>query len=102
VERGSFYCSVRELAKYWSWSTFKIHAFLEKLKKNKMILVKNITGKNQIYVINYDTYQVPDYSNNTGTTHNQHRSNTNRKKINKTNKTNTNVVPELRILSKCL
>ena len=57
---------------------------------NENICLKSGTGKSSIYVMNYDTYQVPDYSNSTGTTHDQHRSNTNRKKINKINKTNTN------------
>lgn len=94
VERGSFYCSVRELAKYWNWSTQKIKTFIEKLKQNEMICIKSITGKQQIYVMNYDTYQIPDTRSIPQVSHDYPTSIPNRKKINKINKTNTNVVPE--------
>ena len=67
-----------------------------------MIGLKKDTGKQQIYVMNYDTYQVPESASGTGAGQERDRSGTNRKKINKINKTNTNVVPELRTLSKRL
>ena len=98
VERGSFYCSVRELAKYWNWTKAAVQRYLEKLKINENICLKSGTGKTLIYVMNYDTYQIPDTRSIPQVSHDYPTSIPNRKKINKTNKTNTNVVPELRIL----
>jgi hypothetical protein len=94
VERGSFYCSVRELAKYWNWTKAAVQRYLEKLKINENICLKSGTGKTLIYVMNYDTYQVPESASGTEAVQKRYTSGTNRKKINKTNKTNTNVVPE--------
>lgn len=94
VERGSFYCSVRELAKYWKWAVNSVQRYLEKLQKCQMIVLNCVHGKTVIYVMNYDTYQVPDNIKDTGRIRDGYGTDTNRKKINKTNKTNTNVVPE--------
>jgi len=94
VERGSFYCSVRELAKHWKWAVNSVQRYLEKLQKCQMIVLNCVHGKTVIYVMNYDTYQIRDNYDSTEKVQEQYTSSTNRKKINKTNKTNTNVVPD--------
>ena len=58
VERGSLITSVRYLAKEWNWSEKAVRSFLKRLEKEEMVGLSTEHGKTQIYVINYDRYQI--------------------------------------------
>jgi len=57
VERGSFYCTQRELAATWQWGTTKVRSFLNVTQSQNMISIDNKTKKTLISVCNYEVYQ---------------------------------------------
>ena len=65
VVRTSLVTSVRFLAKHWTWSEKAVRTFLKRLEKDGMIRTETGLGKTQIYIINYDTYQLTGHTQDT-------------------------------------
>ena len=58
VPRGNLICSLKHLVREWNWSEKAVRSFLKRLEKEEMIRISTGLGKTQIYVINYDRYQI--------------------------------------------
>jgi DNA-binding transcriptional regulator YhcF (GntR family) len=58
VVRTSLVTSVRYLAQQWRWSEKAVRTFLKRLEKEGMIRTETGLGKTQIFVTNYDSYQL--------------------------------------------
>lgn len=56
VQRGEFAASNRFLQKRWNWSNTKVSNFLNYLKKNGMIKIRNDTGNTILTLIKYRDY----------------------------------------------
>lgn len=66
VERGSFYCTLRELQAEFMWgSPNRVERFLKMLSERNMAVVSRETAKTYITICNYDKYQSTE--NNGGT-----------------------------------
>jgi len=52
IKYGEVYAPIRSLSKWWGWNISKVHRFLEKLKKHKMIR----RSGSIIHLINYKNY----------------------------------------------
>ena len=65
VVRTSLVTSVRYLAQHWRWSEKAVRTFLKRLEKEEMIRTETGLGKTQIFVINYDSYQLSGQASDT-------------------------------------
>lgn len=57
VPRGSWFVSQRTLQKRWGWSRTKVFMFLNTLKSEQMVNIKQTTRGSIIEVLNYEVYQ---------------------------------------------
>jgi len=57
INRGESIKSLENWGKRWSWDKSAVKRFLELLKKDNMIELKNETVTTRLTVCNYDTYQ---------------------------------------------
>lgn len=60
VPRGSWFISQRTLQKRWGWSRTKVFMFLNTLKSEQMVNIKQTTRGSIIEVLNYGIYQSAD------------------------------------------
>ena len=67
VERGSFYCTQRELAQRFQWGTTKIRNFLKLTQEQNMLVINNETKKTLVSVCNYEEYQSKQNNDKTTT-----------------------------------
>ena len=65
VVRTSLVTSVRYLAQHWGWREKAVRTFLKRLEKEEMIRTETGLGKTQIFVINYDSYQLSGQASDT-------------------------------------
>ena len=57
IKAGGFYTSEVKLSERWGWSRKKVHAFLELLEKDEMVVVKRDSKGTAIFLLNYGNFQ---------------------------------------------
>lgn len=67
VERGSFFCTQRELAHRFQWGTTKTRNFLKLTQEQNMLELNNETKKTLVSVCNYEQYQSKQNNDKTTT-----------------------------------
>ena len=65
AKRGQKITSELKLGKRWKWSRGKVKTFLNRLKNESMLELKQDNRKTIITILNYDTYQSKEKINNT-------------------------------------
>lgn len=65
LQRGQLAASIRFLADRWRWDRSRVHRFLLRLKREKMIETADETGISVISICNYGTYQRVSLPNET-------------------------------------
>lgn len=65
VNRGESILSLDSWAKQWGWNKSSVIRFLEMLRKDGMIVIKNETITTRLTVCNYETYQDERNANET-------------------------------------
>jgi len=76
IKRGQKITSLHKLAKEFNCSREKVRRFLNLLKTDTMIDIVSNTRYTQITILNYDSYQTKEHTNNTRTTHAKNTSKT--------------------------
>ena len=65
VERGSFFCTLRELQSEFMWrSDSRVRNFLKMLETERMIERETNAGKTHVTICNYDEYQQAERTGN--------------------------------------
>lgn len=67
IPRGAKATSYRDLAGHWKWSVGKVIRFLKLLNTDGMISLKTEHNFVEIYLVNYEAYQNPNFTNGTET-----------------------------------
>jgi hypothetical protein len=80
LARGQLAASVRFMAAAWRWTPAKVQRFVKRLQSLDMIAVKTDTGVSVVTICNYDEYQAPNKTADTGPIQVRYRSDTNEKK----------------------
>lgn len=57
IKAGGFHTSEIKLGERWGWSKKKVHAFLELLEKDSMVVIKRNRKGTTIFLINYANFQ---------------------------------------------
>jgi hypothetical protein len=60
IERGQLSCSIRYLAKAWSWDEKRVRRFLTSVQEAEIIALGAAAGQTLVTICNYDKYQTSD------------------------------------------
>ena len=83
VSRGSFICSLSQIASAVGWNKQRVSRFLKRLEKADAIRTETVTGMTRVTVCNYNTYNPPaDASRTLTVTKAGHKERINNKEIN--------------------
>lgn len=80
LDRGQLAASVRHMASKWEWTAPRVQRYLERLKKMNMICSKTDTGVTVITICNYDKFQSPAQTDDTGAIQDRYSTDTVKKK----------------------